>query len=65
MYQVKEIAYRKTWLISPDAFAGDISWEIESANVDHLNLKSGLALYTSTLTQVLNQHAPLKLCIQE
>ena len=60
MYQVQEIAYRKTKLISPDAFAGDISHEIESANVDHLNLKSGLALYNSTLTQVLNQHAPLK-----
>ena len=60
MYQVKEIAYRKTELISPDTFAGDINCEIESANVDHLNLKSGLALYNSTLTQVLNQHAPLK-----
>ena len=54
MHHVKEIAYRKTKLISPDAFAGDISHEIESANVDHLNLKLGLALYNSTLTQVLN-----------
>ena len=60
MYQVKEIAYRKTKLISPDTFAGDIIHEIESANVDHLNLKSGLALYNSILTQVLNQHATLK-----
>ena len=60
MFQVKEIAYRKTKLVSPDAFAGDISHEIESAHVDHLNLKSSLALYNSTLTQVLDQHAPLK-----
>ena len=60
MYQVKEIAYRKTKLISPDTFAGDISLEIESAHVDHLNLKSSLALYNSTLIQVLDQHAPLK-----
>ena len=36
MYHVKEIAYRKTKLISPGAFAGDISHEIESANVDNL-----------------------------
>ena len=50
MYQVKEIAYRKTRLLSPDAFAGDISHEIESANVDRLNLKLGLALYNNTLT---------------
>ena len=28
MYHVKEIAYKKTKLISPDAFAGDISHEI-------------------------------------
>ena len=60
MYQVKEIAYRKTKLISPDPFVGDISCEIESANVDHLNLKLGLALYNSTLTQILDQHAPPK-----
>ena len=60
MYQVEDIAYRKTKLISPDAFAGDISCELEFANVDHLDLKSGLALYNSTLTQVLNQHAPMK-----
>ena len=59
MYQVKEIAYRKTKLISPDTFAGDISHEIKSVNADHLNLKLGLALYNSTLTQVLDQHAPL------
>ena len=59
MYQAKEIAYRKTKLISPEAFAGDISHEIESANDDHLNLKSGLTLYNSTLT--LDQHAPLKM----
>ena len=60
MYQVKEVAYRKTKLISSDAFACDIIWLIESAHVDHLNLKSSLALYNSTLTQVLDQHAPLK-----
>ena len=60
MYQVEEISYRKTKLISPDTFAGDISCELEFANVYHLNLKSGLALYNSTLTQVLNQHAPMK-----
>ena len=60
MYQVKEVAYRKTKLISPDAFSCDISWVIESAHVDHLNLKSSLALYSSTCTQVLDQHAPLK-----
>ena len=60
MYQVKEVAYRKTKLISPDAFACDISNEIESAHVDHLDLKSSLALFNSTLTQVLDQHAPLK-----
>ena len=59
MYRVEEIAYRKTKLISPDAFA-DISRELELADVDHLNLKSDLALYNSTLTKVLNQHAPLK-----
>ena len=60
MYQVKEVAYRKTKLISPDTFACDIHRAIESAHLDHLNLKSGLALYNSTLTQVLDQHAPLK-----
>ena len=37
-----------------------MSHELEFANVDHLNLKLGLALYNSTLTQVLNQHAPMK-----
>ena len=60
MYKVKEIAYMKTKLVSPDTFAGDISYEIESAHVDHLNLKLSLALYNSTLTQVLDQHTPLK-----
>ena len=60
MYQVEEIAYGKIKLISPDTFAGDISCELELADVDHLNLKSGLALYNSTLTKVLNQHAPMK-----
>ena len=60
MYQVEERAYRKTKLISPDAFAGDISHELEFADVDHLNLKSGLSLYNSTLTKVPNWHAPLK-----
>ena len=60
MYKVKEVAYRKTKLISPDTFACDISQVIESAHLDHLNLKSSLALYNSTLTQVLDQHAPLK-----
>ena len=60
MYQVKEVAYRKTKLILPETFACDISQVIESAHLDHLNLKSSLALYNSTLTQVLDQHAPLK-----
>ena len=60
MYRVEEIAYRKAKLISPDAFAGDISCELELADVDHLNLKSGLALYNSTLTKLLNWHAPIK-----
>ena len=60
MYQAEEIAYRKIKLISPDAFVGDISYELELADVDHLNLKSGLALYNSTLTKFLNQHAPMK-----
>ena len=60
MHQVEEIAYRKIKLISPDAFAGDISCELEPADVDHLNLKSGLALYNSILTKVLNWHAPMK-----
>ena len=59
-YQVKEVAYRKTKLISPDTFACDISQVIQSVHLDHLNLKSSLALYNSTLTQVLDQHAPLK-----
>ena len=31
-----------------------------SAHVDHLNLKLSLALYNSTLTQVPDQHTPLK-----
>ena len=61
IYQVKEVAYRKTnQLISPDTFPCDIRRGIESAHVDHLNLKSSLALYNSTLTQVLDQHVPLK-----
>ena len=59
-YQVKEVAYRKTKLISPDTFPCDISQVIQSVHLDHLNLKSSLALYNSTLTQVLDQHAPLK-----
>ena len=59
-YQVKEVAYRKTKLISPDTFACDISQVIESVHLDHLNLKSSLALYNGALTQVLDQHAPLK-----
>ena len=60
MHRVEEIAYRKIKLISPDTFAGDISSELELAEVDHLNLKSSLALYNSILTKVLNQHAPMK-----
>ena len=60
MYQVKEVAYRKTKLISPDTFACDISQVIESAHLDHMNLKSRLALYNCTLSQVLDQYAPLK-----
>ena len=53
-YQVKEVAYRKTKLISPDTFAYDISQVIGSVHLDHMNLKSTLALYNSTLTQVLD-----------
>ena len=59
-YQVKGVAYRKTNQISPDIFAGDISRVIQSVHLNHLNLKSSLTLYNSNLTQVLNQHAPLK-----
>ena len=59
-YQVKEVAYRKTKVISPDTFAYDISQVMVSVHLDQLNLKSSLALYNSTLTQVLDQHAPLK-----
>ena len=60
IHRVEEMAYRKIKLISPDAFVSDISCELELADVDHLNLRSGLALYNSTLTKVLNQHAPMK-----
>ena len=60
MYQVEEIDYRKIKPISPGTFAGDISCELELSDVDHLNLKLGLALYNSTLTKVLNWHAPMK-----
>ena len=59
-HQVKDDAYRKTKLISPDTFAGDVCQVIESVHLDHLDLTSSLALYNSTLTQVLDQHAPLK-----
>ena len=60
MHRVEEIACRKIKFISSDAFAGDISCELDLADVDHLKLKSGLALYNSTLTKVLNWHAPMK-----
>ena len=60
MYRVEEIAYRKTKLISTDAFADDISHELELLDADHLDLEPGLALYNSTLMKVLNQHAPIK-----
>ena len=59
-HQVKEVAYRKTKLISPDTFACDVSQVIESVHLDHLDLKSNLAVYNRTLTQVLGQHAQLK-----
>ena len=59
-HQVKEVTYRKTKLISLDTFVCDVSWVIESIHLDHLDLKSSLALYNSTLTHVLDQHAPLK-----
>ena len=59
-HQIKEIAYRKTTLISPDTFTYDISQVIESIHLDYLDLKSSLALYNSTRTQILDQHAPLK-----
>ena len=60
MYRVEEIAYRKTKLISTDAFADDIRHELELLDADHLDLELGLALYNSTLMKVLNQHAPIK-----
>ena len=60
MYRVEENAYRKTKLISTDAFADDISHELKLLDADHLDLEPGLALYNSTLTKVLNQHAPIK-----
>ena len=38
-HQVKEVAYRKTKLISPDTFACDISQVIESVHLEDLDLK--------------------------
>ena len=59
-YRVEVIAYRKTKLISTDAFADDISHELQLLDTDQLDLEPGLALYNSTLMKVLNQHAPIK-----
>ena len=60
MHWVDEIAYRKIKLISTDAFAGDISCELDQLDADKLDLEPGLALYNSTLMKILDQHAPIK-----
>ena len=44
MYGVEEIAYRKTKLISTDAFDDDISHELELLDADHLGLGAWLGL---------------------
>ena len=58
-YRVDEITYRKTKLISTDVFADDISHELDRLDADNLDLESCLALYNSTLTMILDQHAPI------
>ena len=60
MHQVDEIAYRKIKLISTDAFAGDISRELDWLDADKLDLEPCLALYNSTLMSILDQHTPIK-----
>ena len=60
MHWVDEIAYRKIKLISTDAFAGDISHELDWLDADKLDLEPCLALYNSTLMKILDQHAPIK-----
>ena len=60
MHRVDEIAYRKIKFISADAFAGDISHELDRMNVDKLDLEPCLTLYNSTLVKILDQHAPIK-----
>ena len=60
MHRVDEIAYRKIKFISADAFAGDISHELDRMNVDKLDLEPCLILYNSTLVKILDQHAPIK-----
>ena len=57
---VDEIAYRKIKLISTNAFAGNISHELDWLDVDKLDLEPCLALYNSTLMKILDQHAPIK-----
>ena len=52
--------HRVDELISTDAFAGDISHELDQLDVDKLDLESCLALYNSTLMKILDQHAPIK-----
>ena len=60
MHWVDEIAYRKIKLILADAFASDISHELDHLDVGKLNLESCLALYNDILTKILDQHAPIK-----
>ena len=60
MHQLEEIAYRKIKLISADAFAGDISHELDRLDVGKLDLESCLALYNDILMKILDQHAPIK-----
>ena len=47
-------------LISADAFACDISHELDHLDVGKLDLESCLALYNDILMKILNQHAPIK-----
>ena len=60
MHWVDEIAYRKIKLILADAFASDISHELDRLDVVKLDLESCLALYNDILIKILDQHAPIK-----
>ena len=59
-HQVEEVTYRKKKLISTDVFADDISHELDQLDADNLGLEPCLALYNSTLTMILDRHAPIK-----